>query len=315
MDIEDSGVSYAADANYIIFRDIDLAGAAWKPLMFSGTMLGVKAGATTRLSDCIKADGTGVTDVKTVANPVISNVSVIQSGPKLDVRDYTGIGFFATISNKMNDKKPFERPQQARVSNITLDRVTVENKASAVHVDETLISALLDGLGAVVGKLLAGLLYALTLGKVNLFGLIENLLNIRAADPSALATGAFAGRVIGDVDLSGCEARRVSVSTVAKMSGGFVGYSQGETHYELLSKALDDIVTILTNILNIIPGVGLGDLITLLLDSNIIKAGELLPVELHQSGYLQTAPLGTSLKARRLARRDKTMLVDLLGHL
>lgn len=279
MDIEDSGVSYAADANYIIFRDIDLAGAAWKPLMFSGTMLGVKAGATTRLSDCIKADGTGVTDVKTVANPVISNVSVIQSGPKLDVRDYTGIGFFATISNKMNDKKPFERPQQARVSNITLDRVTVENKASAVHVDETLISALLDGLGAVVGKLLAGLLYALTLGKVNLFGLIENLLNIRAADPSALATGAFAGRVIGDVDLSGCEARRVSVSTVAKMSGGFVGYSQGETHYELLSKALDDIVTILTNILNIIPGVGLGDLITLLLDSNIIKAGELLPVD------------------------------------
>ncbi|MEF2856157.1 MAG: Cna B-type domain-containing protein [Collinsella intestinalis] len=279
MDIEDSGVSYAADANYIIFRDIDLAGAAWKPLMFSGTMLGVKADATTKLSDCIKVDGSGVTDVKTVANPVISNVSVIQSGPKLDVRDYTGIGFFATISNKTNDKKPFERPMRARVSNITLDGVTVKNNASAVHVDETLISALLDGLGAVVGKLLAGLLYALTLGKVNLFGLIENLLNIRAADPSALATGAFAGRVIGDVDLSGCEARRVSVSTVAKMSGGFVGYSQGETHYELLSKALDDIVTILTNILNVIPGVGLGDLITLLLDSNIIKAGELLPVD------------------------------------
>lgn len=279
MDIEDSGVSYAADANYIIFRDIDLAGAAWKPLMFSGTMLGVKASGATKLLDCIKTDGSGVTDVKTVDNPVISNVSVIQPGPKLDVRDYTGIGFFATISNKMNDKKPFERPQQARVSNITLDGVTVENNASAVHVDETLISALLDGLGAVVGKLLAGLLYALTLGKVNLFGLIENLLNIRAADPSALATGAFAGRVIGDVDLSGCEAHRVSVSTVAKMSGGFVGYSQGETHYELLSKALDDIVTILTNILNIIPGVGLGDLITLLLDSNIIKAGELLPVD------------------------------------
>lgn len=279
MDIDKSGATYAADANYIIFRDIDLAGTPWKPLMFSGTMLGVKTDGATKLSDCIKSDGSGVTDVKTVANPVISNVSVNQPGPKLDVRDYTGIGFFATISNKTNDKKPFERPQQARVSNITLDGVTVENNATAVRVDETLISALLDGLGKLVGDLLAGLLFILTLGKINLFGLVESLLNIRAADPSALATGAFAGRVIGDVVVSGCEARHVSVSTVAKMSGGFVGYSQGETHYELLSKALDDIVKLLTNILNIIPGIGLGDLITLLLDSNIIKAGELLPVD------------------------------------
>ena len=47
MDIKDSGATYSADANYIIFRDIDLndlnssAGVSnWLPLTFSGTMIG-----------------------------------------------------------------------------------------------------------------------------------------------------------------------------------------------------------------------------------------------------------------------------------
>ena len=44
MDIEDSGATYSVDANYIIFRDIDLsAGGNWEPLMFSSTMLGAKS--------------------------------------------------------------------------------------------------------------------------------------------------------------------------------------------------------------------------------------------------------------------------------
>lgn len=283
MDIEDSGATYSVDANYIIFRDIDLsAGGNWEPLMFSSTMLGAKSDTPDTagsLWKCIKEDGSGIVDVTAVANPVISNVIVVQSDAKLDVSKYTGIGFFGTISNKIDERDPFAVPTKATVSNITLEKVSVENHATEVRVDQSLISGLLGVLGVVVGGLLSTLLEILTLGKLSLNGLIENLLNVRAADPSSLATGAFAGRVVGDVEVSGCEVHEASVSSVAQMNGGFVGYAQGDTVYSILSEALDDIVKLLTNILNIIPGLGLGDLITLLLDSNIIKAGELLPVD------------------------------------
>ncbi|MDO5024093.1 Cna B-type domain-containing protein [Slackia piriformis] len=282
MNIKDSGATYAADANYIIFRDIDLAGTAWEPLMFSGTMLGAKAADAAvkgGLWGGIKEDGSGITDVTAVANPVISNVNVVQADAKLDVSKHTGIGFFGTISNKLDDKDPFAAPTKATVSNITLEKVSVENHATEVRVDQSLISGLLGVLGGLVGGILSTLLEILTLGKLSLDGLIENLLNVRAADPSSLATGAFAGRVVGDVEVSGCEVHEAKVSSAAQMNGGFVGYAQGDTVYSILSKALEDIVKLLTNILNIIPGLGLGDLITLLLDSNIIKAGELLPVD------------------------------------
>lgn len=284
-----TGLTYSIDANYLIFRDIDLstnaadpANTAWTPLMFSSTMLGAKSDtpdAAGSLWSCIGADGKSITDVTTVANPVISNVNVVQSDAKLDVSKYTGIGFFGTISNKINEQNPFAVPTKATVSNITLEKVSVENHATEVRVDQSLISGLLGVLGVVVGGLLSTLLEILTLGRLSLNGLIENLLNVRAADPSSLATGAFAGRVVGDVEVSGCEVHEASVSSVAQMNGGFVGYAQGDTVYSILSKTLGDIVKLLTYILNIIPGLGLGDLITLLLDSNIIKAGELLPVD------------------------------------
>lgn len=282
MDIEDSGAKYSADANYIIFRDIDLAGTAWEPLMFSGTMLGAKAADAAvkgGLWGGIKEDGSGITDVTAVANPVISNVSVVQADAKLDVRKHTGIGFFGTISNKLNEKDPFAAPTKATVSNITLEKVSVENHATEVRVDKSLISELLGFLGGVVGALLSTLLKILTGGLLDLDGLVENLLNVRAADPSALATGAFAGRVVGDVEVSGCEVHEAKVSSVAQMNGGFVGYAQGDTRYDIVSDLLGSIVDLLTNLLNIIPGLGLGDLITLLLDSNIIKADALIPVD------------------------------------
>lgn len=282
MDIEDSGATYAADANYIIFRDIDLEGIAWEPLMFSSMMLGAKSdapGTAGSLWGCISADGKGITDVTKVANPVISNVSVIQADPKLDVRKHTGIGFFGTISNKLDEKNPFGVPQKATASNITLEKITVENHATEVRVDKSLVSELLGFLGGVVGGLLSTLLKILTGGLLDLDGLVENLLNVRAADPSALATGAFAGRVIGDVEVSGCEVHEAKVSSVAQMNGGFVGYAQGDTRYDIVSDLLGSIVDLLTNLLNIIPGLGLGDLITLLLDSNIIDANALIPVD------------------------------------
>lgn len=282
MDIENSGATYSIDANYLIFRDIDLAGAAWTPLMFSSTMLGAKSDTPDTagsLWNCIGADGKSITDVTQVANPVISNVNVVQSDAKLDVSKYAGIGFFGTISNKLDDKDPFAVPTKATVSNITLEKVSVENHATEVRVDQSLISGLLGVLGGVVGGLLSTLLEILTGGLLDLDGLVENLLNVRAADPSSLATGAFAGRVVGDVEVSGCEVHEAKVSSVAQMNGGFAGYAQGDTRYDIVSDLLGSIVDLLTNLLNIIPVLGLGDLITLLLDSNIIKADALIPVD------------------------------------
>lgn len=107
-------------------------------------------------------------------------------------------------------------------------------------------------------------------GLLGLDGLVKNMLNVRAAAPSALATGAFAGRIVGDVEVSGCEVRGAKVSSAAQMNGGFVGCVQGETRYDIASNLLSSLGGLLTNLLNIIPGLGLGDLITLLLNSNII---------------------------------------------
>ena len=289
VDSAQTGLKYAIDANYLIFRDIDLSTNAadptntgWTPLMFSSIMLGAKSDTPDTagsLWDCIKQDGLGVTDVTKVVNPVISNVKVVQSDAKLDVSKYTGIGFFGTISNKLDDKNPFAVPTKATVSNITLEKVSVENHATEVRVDQSLISGLLGVLSGAVGGLLSTLLKILTGGLLDLGGLVENLLNVRAADPSSLATGAFAGRVVGDVEVSGCEVHEAKVSSAAQMNGGFVGYSQGDTRYDIVSDLLGSIVDLLANLLNIIPGLGLGDLITLLLDSNIIKADALIPVD------------------------------------
>lgn len=61
MDIEDSGHHYSRSEKYIIFRDIDLVGVNWTPLMFSGKMEG-------RLN------------MQSGVNPTISNIDVVQNG-------------------------------------------------------------------------------------------------------------------------------------------------------------------------------------------------------------------------------------------
>lgn len=283
MDIEDSGVSYAADANYIIFRDIDLAGAAWKPLMFSGTMLGataevpqVEGGLWQRFDTSLP----GVPAVSPAGRPVISNVEIAQKG-ELSIAEQSGVGFFGTISSNYHNESIFERPDRTTVRNIVLDGVKVDNGFTGVHVDETLVSALVGALGKLLGGLLdiiLGPILAL-LGLPNLGKLVSKLLDIRAADPTSLATGAFAGRVVGDVEVSDCEARNVSIASINGYVGGFVGYVQGETIYGAISGLLNGLVKLLSGILNVVPGVGLGDVITLLLDSNIIDAKSLIPVD------------------------------------
>ena len=283
MDVDSGVATYAADANYIIFRDIDLGGVAWQPLMFSGAMLGAKSdapGTAGSLWGCISADGKGITDVTKVANPVIGNVSVIQSG-RLSVGEQMGVGFFGTISADHDDNDMFARPGTATVSNITLKGVKVDNGFTEAYVDQSLVSALAGLLGDLVGGLLGLLLGPLLalLGVPDLPKLVSNLLHIRAADPTSLATGAFVGRVVGPVEISGCEVSDVSVKSINAYTGGFVGYVQGETLYDGISGLANGLVKLLAGLLNVIPGVGLGDVITLLLDSNVIKAGQLIPID------------------------------------
>lgn len=286
----ETSLKYAIDANYLIFRDIDLgtnaadpANTGWKPLMFSSTMLGAKSdapGTAGSLWDCISVDGKGIADVTKVANPVISNVSIVQSG-RLSVGEQMGVGFFGTISANHDDNDMFARPGTATVSNITLKGVKVDNGFTEAYVDQSLVSALAGLLGDLVGGLLGLLLGPLLalLGVPDLPKLVSNLLHIRAADPTSLATGAFVGRVVGPVEISGCEVSDVSVKSINAYTGGFVGYVQGETLYDGLSGLADGLVKLLAGLLNVIPGVGLGDVITLLLDSNVIKAGQLVPID------------------------------------
>ena len=280
-----TGLKYSIDANYLIFRDIDLSANAadpgntgWEPLMFSSTMLGAKSDTPdtpSSLWDCIKQDGSGITDVTKVANPVISYVNVVGTG-ELSIAKQSGVGFFGTISNEHDDKDIFANPTKATVSNITLDNVVVDNQYTGVHIDTTLVNELARLLGGLVGGILD-----LVLGLLGLDGpgeLVEQLLTIRKNDPSSLATGGFAGRIVGDVEVSGCEVHEVSVSSRNAMTGGFAGYVQGETLYGPVDGLAGTLVEVLAGLLNIVPGVGLGDVITLLLGKgNILDVSKLVP--------------------------------------
>ena len=280
-----TGLTYSIDANYLIFRDIDLrtnaadpGNTGWEPLMFSSTMLGAKSDTPdtpSSLWDCIKQDGSGITDVTKVANPVISYVNVVGTG-ELSIAKQSGVGFFGTISNEHDDKDIFANPTKATVSNITLDNVVVNNQYTGVHIDTTLVNELARLLGGLVGGLLD-----FVLGLLGLDGpgeLVEQLLTIRKNDPSSLATGGFAGRIVGDVEVSGCEVHGISVSSRNAMSGGFAGYVQGETLYGPVDGPVGRLVEVLAGLLNIVPGVGLGDVITLLLGKgNILDVSKLAP--------------------------------------
>ena len=279
-----TGLKYTIDANYLIFRDIDLSTNAadpnntgWEPLMFSSTMLGAKSdtpGTAGTLWNYIGDDGKSITDVTKVANPVIFNVKVIGTG-ELSIAKQSGVGFFGTISNEHDDKSIFARPTKATVSNITLDGVVVDNQYTGVHIDKTLVSELVGLLGGLVDGVLDILLGLLG---IKTSDLIEELLTIRKNDPSSLATGGFAGRIVGDVEVSGCEVHEVSVSSRNAMTGGFAGYVQGETLYGPISGLSGDLVKVLAGLLNIVPGVGLGDVITLLLGKgNILDVSKLIP--------------------------------------
>ena len=96
------------------------------------------------------------------------------------------------------------------------------------------------------------------------------------------ASGTFAGRLVGDVRIENCEVVNAPDGAAARvtsswgMTGGFVGYSEGMTEYDGLSKILGFTVDALETILNAVPGLGLGDLIKLLLANNILNVKSLI---------------------------------------
>ena len=267
--------TYAANANYIIFRDIDLSTKEWTPLTFQGTMIGAKSANGEKIwNDDSSA-------INTSTKPTISNISVMQTG-KLNVGEQMGVGFFSTISSEVSEKDIGLSKGLVQVSNLKFQNISVQTTTSETYYPETLVSELTSTLGKLLGGVLSGLTFILTFGqvKINLGKTLGDVLDARKKDPTALATGAIAGRVEGQVLFSGIEVVNADVKNVNNNTGGFVGYTIGVTQYDGLSKALGDLVKLLTNILNVIPGLGLGDLITILL-GNAIPLGKLIP-----TGYI-----------------------------
>ena len=277
---EYGGLKYSSNANYIIFRDIDLSKDGvnsnkeddlWTPLMVSGDIKGAKlADGQATLTDGNSILATG--------KPVISNVNVNQT-EEMDGSKYIGIGFFGTITNEVNVNNIGVSAGTVSVSNLELQNVNVQNNTNKHKNTQTIISGLTSGLGWLVGGVVDLLVRVLTFGNVNLNlkDTLSALLNARAKDPTIYATGAFAGRLVGDVSIENCDVTgKVSVSNINDRTGGFVGYTEGVTEYDGLSKALGVTVNALSSLLNAIPGLGLGDLITILLD-NALPVGSLIP--------------------------------------
>ena len=278
-----TGETYSISSNYIIFRDIDLGGQAdpWTPLMFTGAMYGAKTSNGEALwNGSTITDSTAITATATANRPVISGVYVNQN-TDLVVNKYIGIGFFATITNNTSaDSSGLASSGTAIVKNIELHDVHVENNTTRAVADTTLVSELLGGVGTGVGLLLKGLIFLLSFGQVepDLETMLGNLLNARTQDPTIFATGAFAGRIYGDVLVEDClVSGTVSVSNVNDRTGGFVGYTEGAARYSALSGILGGLANGLASLLNLVPAVGLGDLITILLGQNgALNVGNLL---------------------------------------
>ena len=274
LDIEkQTNQKYTKNSNYIIFRDIDLGSSNWNPLTFQGTMIGAKSNAKSGLWQ----DGSIVTSDK----PVISNVNIIQTG-SLDVGKQMGVGFFDTLSDEASDNDVGLSKGLVKVSNLRFNNIKVDNQSTTTKYDQTLVNGLVSSLGQLLGGVVDLLAWLLTFGSVDagLRKTLTDVLDARKKDPTALATGVIAGRVEGNVEISNIEIENENVKNLNDYTGGFIGYMSGKTQYDGLSKALGGTAKLLANILNVIPGLGLGDLITILL-GNAIPLEKLIP-----TGYI-----------------------------
>lgn len=275
---EYENLQYTSDANYIIFRDIDLTSdtdnvvsgngdgktTSWDPIMLSGDMLGRK-------------------DMKENIPVTISHITV-KTGEELSAEQNIGIGFFGTISGRNDANDIGKSSDQTIVKDINLSDVKITNNATKLKVDRSLIEGLLGLVGGLLGTLIDGINNILgealgipNLEKLSLGDIVTELLTLKGKEPDTYATGSFAGRVTGNVRIENCKVTEAAVSNVTNMTGGFVGYSEGREEYNSgLDGLLGGTVELLSRVLNIIPGIGLGDLIELLLQKDI-PLGQLIP--------------------------------------
>ena len=230
---------YSNDENYIIFRDIDLSGENWTPIEnFQGNMEG-------RLH------------MEEERNVTISHVKIEQTAnlKQTNKKSEYGIGFFRNLATPYSEKLTI-RDVPIEIKNLTLSDVSVKTTATKVSQDFSLIGALLTPILAILG-LGSGL----------------------KPDPQSMATGGFVGAVRGNVHISDCQIVELSgVSNANNWTGGFVGYSTGITKYEALTQGLGNVVKGLSDLLNLLPFLGLGDLLTVLLNGGILKVGDLIPI-------------------------------------
>lgn len=266
---------YSSDSNYIIFRNIDLSSAGensngkddnWNPISVSGDVKGWKH-LNPNKEDAI----------------TISNVNVLQQG-ELDTSNGAGIGFFASISNRISEEESTfgHSTGTTVVENLSIENISVENQSTKVKpVDMNLIKLLLGTVGGLLGGILGAIdgILGTVLPNTNLKlgDMLVELLTLNSQRADMFATGSFAGRVVGDVNIKNCETVNATVKNVKDISGGFVGYTEGTEKYDGLSEILGGTVKVLSKLLNILPGVGLGDLIKLLLEKDI-ALGHLIPV-------------------------------------
>ena len=179
--------------------------------------------------------------------PVISNMRVFQN-ESLDVGETMGVGFFATLYGEAGETPGvLGSAGSAKVSGIVLKDAMVQTNTSETHYDPSLISSRTKLLGGLVGGILDILLGLLGIN-IDLSEILTDLLDARKTDPTALATGVFAGRVVGEVSVENCDVISSNVSSVNSLLGGFVGYTDGIVNYateglggavELLSKILE----------------------------------------------------------------------------
>ena len=242
--IAGSGYKYSKDANYIIFRDIDLSKEGtnsngeddnWDPIdNYQGNMEGRK----------------GMVEGKSIT---ISHINISQANAvNQDNQAEYGIGFFRNLTTPYSTSLTISQ-NPITVKNITLSDVTVSTTTQKVKQNFSLIGGVL--------KLLLG----------NLSGL--------EPDPQSLATGGFAGVVKGNIQIENCNVENLhGVSNVNDRTGGFAGYVSGMTQYDLVSSGLGGLVDTLTKILNLIPLLGVGDLLTVLLNGGLLSVKDLIPV-------------------------------------
>lgn len=242
--IAGTGYKYSKDANYIIFRDIDLSKEGtnsngkdddWDPIdNYQGNMEGRKG----------MVEGQSIT---------ISHINILQANAvNQDTQAEYGIGFFRNLTTPYSTSLTISK-NPITVKNLTLSDVTVSTTTTKVKQNFSLIGSVL--------KLLLG----------NLSGL--------KPDPQSLATGGFAGVVKGNIQIENCNVENLhGVSNVNDRTGGFAGYISGMTQYDLVSSGLGGLVTTLTKILNLIPLLGVGDLLTVLLNGGLLSVDKLIPV-------------------------------------